>query len=286
MALVDVENLSYRYPQTAVPALRAVSLTIEVGELVTVIGANEAGKSTLCYALTGYAPHFFHGEMAGEVRLNGRATTAQTLPQLTSQAGLLFQNPATQLSGVRDTVLAEVAFGLENLGVPPVAMGPRIEEAMALTEVAHLADRQPQTLSGGQQQRVALAAMLAMRPRLLVLDEPTAQLDPLGSRAIFTALHQLSRRGMTLVLATHNLAQAAVFSDRFLLLHQGRVVRAGTPQAVLTDPQLATFGVAPLPVTVAARAAQAQGWWPRERPLPVTLVDAIAGFQQARAGGR
>ena len=195
MALVRVTDLTYRYPQTAVPALQNISFSVEPGEFVAVIGANDAGKSTLCYALTGYVPHFFHGQMDGSVQLAGLETRERPLAELVTQAGLVFQNPATQMSGVRDTVRGEVGFGLENLGVPRAEMHPRIDEALAITGTTDLAERHPRELSGGQQQRVALAAMLAMRPQLLVLDEPTAQLDPVGSRELFAALQRLNALG-------------------------------------------------------------------------------------------
>ncbi|MCB9421158.1 MAG: ABC transporter ATP-binding protein [Ardenticatenaceae bacterium] len=278
MALVRITELTYRYPQTAVPALQGINLVVEPGEFVAVIGANDVGKSTLCYALTGYVPHFFHGQMSGSVQLDGIETRERPLAKLVTQAGLVFQNPATQMSGVRDTVVGEVGFGLENLGIPRAEMQTRIDEALATTGTSDLADRHPQTLSGGQQQRVALAAMLAMRPRLLVLDEPTAQLDPMGSRELFAALQRLSRSGLTLVMATHKLEWAAAYADRILLLHEGKLALQGTPQAVLTRPELAEWGIAPLPFTEAARLARHDGMWREERPLPITLAAAIAGF--------
>ncbi|MFZ1396545.1 MAG: ABC transporter ATP-binding protein [Candidatus Promineifilaceae bacterium] len=282
MALVRVTDLTYRYPQTAVPALQNVTFSVEPGEFVAVIGANDAGKSTLCYALTGYVPHFFHGQMDGSVQLAGLETRERPLPELVTLAGLVFQNPTTQMSGVRDTVRGEVGFGLENLGVPRAEMHLRIAEALAMTGTTELAERHPRELSGGQQQRVALAAMLAMRPQLLVLDEPTAQLDPVGSRELFAALQRLSRTGLTLVLATHKLEWAAAYADRLLLLHEGRLVQQGTPQALLTQPQLADWGIAPLPFTEAARQAREEGLWDAERPLPITLADAIVGFLEMR----
>ena len=278
MALVRVTDLTYRYPQTAVPALQNINFSVEPGEFVAVIGANDAGKSTLCYALTGYVPHFFHGQMSGSVQLAGLETRERPLAELVTLAGLVFQNPATQMSGVRDTVRGEVGFGLENLGVPRAEMHTRIDEALEITGTTDLAERHPRELSGGQQQRVALAAMLAMRPQLLVLDKPTSQLDPVGSRELFAALQRLSRTGLTLVLATHKLEWAAAYADRLLLLHEGRLVQQGTPQELLTQPQLAEWGITPLPFTEAARLARDEGLWDAERPLPITLAAAIAGF--------
>lgn len=279
MAIIEVANLTYHYPASSPAALREVTFRIKPGELVAIVGANKAGKSTLCYALTGYIPHFFQGQMAGTVMVAGSETAVTPLAHLVTQVGLVFQNPATQMSGARFSVAEEVAFGLENLGTPPADIGPRVAEAMALAGISDLAERPPLALSGGQQQRVALATMLAMKLPMLVLDEPTAQLDPVGSTAVFALLQRLSRQGMTLLLATHKLEWAAAFADRVLLLHDGQLVAAGSPQAVLTRPDLAELGLRPLRYTEAARLAQAEGLWPSDLPLPVTLAAAAAGFE-------
>lgn len=278
MALIEVTDLTYQYPTGRQPALRGVSFTVAAGELVAIVGANNAGKSSLCYALTGYAPHFFQGKMAGRVQVAGLETAVTPLPHLVTRIGLVFQNPANQMTGARFTVTEEVAFGLENLGVPPAEIGARVAEALALTDVADLSERSPLALSGGQQQRVALAAMLAMRLPLLVLDEPTAQLDPSGSAAVFALLRHLSRQGMTLLLATHELEWAAAFADRVLLLHEGALLADGPPQTVLTRADLPDLGLRPLRYTEVARLALVPGLWPPELPLPVTLETAVVGF--------
>lgn len=280
MALIEVTGLTYTYPTGRQPALSDVSFAVEAGELVAILGANNAGKSTLCYALSGYVPHFFQGKMQGRVVVAGQETAVTPLPHLVSQIGLVFQNPANQMTGARFTVAEEVAFGLENLGVPPVEIGARVAEALALAGVADLAERAPLALSGGQQQRVALAAMLAMKLPILALDEPTSQLDPPGSTAVFTVLRHLSRQGTTLLLATHKLEWAATFADRVLLLHDGALVADGPPQAVLTHPDLTALGLRPLRYTEVARLAQTQQLWPVALPLPVTLETAVAGFKE------
>ena len=195
MAIIEIENLTYSYPHTDQPALRDLILQIEAGEFVAVIGANGAGKSTLCYTLTGFVPHFFQGEMVGRVSVAGLETREHPLEDLVLVSGLVFQNPFNQISGAKFTVYEEIAFGLENLGVPREEMAPRIKQVMALTDITEMADRSPYALSGGQQQRVALASMLVMEPQVLVLDEPTSQLDPLGSREVFAVIRELSRQG-------------------------------------------------------------------------------------------
>lgn len=278
MAVIEAVNLTYRYPASDRPALRDLSFEVVAGELVAVIGANNAGKSTLCYALSGYAPHFFQGKLTGVVRVMGRETAVTPLPHLVTQIGLVFQNSAAQMSGARFTVAEEVAFGLENLGVPPEEIGERVAQALALAGIADLAERPPLALSGGQQQRVALAAMLAMKLPILALDEPTAQLDPPGSAAVFALLRRLSQQGTTLVVATHKLEWVAAYADRVLLLHDGALVAAGPPQTILTRPDLPALGLRPLRYTEVARLAGERGIWPADIPLPITLETAVAGL--------
>lgn len=279
MAIIQIENLTYRYPHTGQPALRDLSLQIEAGEFVAVIGANGAGKSTLCYTLTGFVPHFFQGDLAGRVYVAGLETKDHPLEDIVLVSGLVFQNPFNQISGAKFSVYDEIAFGLENLGVPREEMPPRIERAMALTGISDMADRSPYALSGGQQQRVALASMLVMEPQVLVLDEPTSQLDPLGSREVFAVIHELSREGMTIVMAEHKLEWVAAFADRVVVLAEGQLVLSGPPAKVLTSPLLETYQIGQTRYTSVARRVEAEGDWPAGQPLPVTLEDAEAGFR-------
>ena len=281
MAIVEVEQLTYRYPHTHQAALRDLSLQIEEGEFVAIVGPNESGKSTLCYALTGFVPHFFQGEMQGRVRVAGLETREHPLEDIVLVAGLVFQNPFNQISGAKFSVYEEVAFGLENLGVPREEMRRRIDRALALAGIGDLADRSPYALSGGQQQRVALASMLVMEPKLLVLDEPTSQLDPMGSREVFAVIRDMSRQGMTVVMAEHKLEWVATFADRVVVLGEGQVITAGPPHQVLASALLERYHVGQTRYTAVARRAQDEGWWPAEYPLPVTVDEAEAGFRAA-----
>jgi len=284
MAIVEIEGLTYSYPHTDQPALRNVSLCVEEGEFVAIIGANGAGKSTLCYALTGFVPHFFQGEMEGQVRVTGFETRERPLEDIVLVAGLVFQNPFNQISGAKFTVYEEVAFGLENLGVPRAEMHPRIDRALALAGITDLADRSPYALSGGQQQRVALASMLVMEPQLLVLDEPTSQLDPVGSREVFGVIRELSRQGITVVMAEHKLEWVATFADRVIVLADGEIVLAGPPHEVLASSVLETYQIGQTRYTLAARRALSEGLWPAGHRLPVTVDEAEAGFRVAWEG--
>ncbi len=284
MALIELVDVTYRYSSATQPALQAINLQVDEQEFVAVIGANGAGKSTLCYTLAGFVPHFYPGEFRGTVRIDGEVTQQQPLADLVLKVGLVFQNPYNQISGAKFTVYEEIAFGLENLGVPPDEMQPRIEQAMQLTGISQLAQRSPFALSGGQQQRLALASMLVMKPKVLVLDEPTSQLDPIGTREIFAVIHRLSQQGLTVIMAEHKLEWVAAFAHRVIVLESGRIVLDGPPATVLTAPLLESIGQTRY--TAVARQAQNVGLWPVDQPLPVTLDEAERGFRRVLMGGQ
>ncbi len=277
--MIAINGLTYTYPLTAHPALREVSLSVPAGQFCAVVGANGAGKSTLCYALAGFVPHFYHGTLIGSVSVAGQAVSDTTPGDLAGTVGLVFQNPFNQISGARFSVREEVAFGLENLGTPRDEMLPRIDEALALTGLTDLAERSPYELSGGQQQRLALASVIVMQPRVLVLDEPTSQLDPVGTREVFAALRDLTAGGdTTVILTSHKLEWVAAFAERVIALHAGSVAAEGPPREVLAAPLMAEIGVGHTRYTRAARAAQDRGLVPTGRPLPVTLEQAVEFF--------
>jgi len=277
MAFVTVQNLTYQYPLTKELVLKNIDLQINEGEFVSIIGPNGAGKSTLCYALAGFVPHFFKGEISGNIEVAGKRSGQSTLDEWVLNVGLGFQNPFNQISGAKYTVFEELAFGLENIGVPREEMKVRVEEAMALTGIRDLADRSPYSLSGGQQQRVALTSILVMRPRLLVLDEPTSQMDPIGTREVFGVVRKMAEEGMTVVLVEHKVEWIANFADRVIALKAGQVLMEGKPNEVLTSNLLVENGFGVSRYTSTARAAQKQGLWKKDA-LPVTLDEAAEGF--------
>jgi energy-coupling factor transporter ATP-binding protein EcfA2 len=279
MAIVQLKNVTYRYPTTEKPALRDVNLEVEEGEFVAVIGPNGAGKSTLCFTIAGFVPHFFKGEMAGEVEVAGRDLSTSTLNDWVLTVGLAFQNPFNQISGAKYTVFEEIAFGLENMGVPREEMKERVQAAMRLTGISDLAERSPYSLSGGQQQRVALTSILVMQPKVLVLDEPTSQMDPIGTREVFGVIRSLAERGMTVIMAEHKVEWIAQFADRAVALHEGQILLDGTPAEVLSSDLLPEKGFGISRYTSAARKAKEQGLWKKDR-LPVTLEEAVEGFRR------
>ena len=278
MAFVILKDLAYQYPTSTGLVLQNISLQIQEGEFVSIIGPNGAGKSTLCYALAGFVPHFFKGEFSGEIEVDGRKSSESTLDEWARTVGVAFQNPFNQLSGAKYTVFEEIAFGLENIGVPRDEMKKRVEDAMSLTGISDLADRSPYSLSGGQQQRVALTSILVMRPRLLVLDEPTSQMDPVGTREVFGVVRKMAEEGMTVVMVEHKVEWIANFADRVIALKDGQILIEGKPNEVLTSDLLIENGFGISRYTSAAREAKKRGLWKKEK-LPVTLDEAVEGFK-------
>jgi energy-coupling factor transporter ATP-binding protein EcfA2 len=278
--MISLRDVTYTYPATAGPALKDVSLQVPAGQFCAVVGPNGAGKSTLAFTIAGFIPHFYHGKISGEVILDGKDTQASPLHELVLSAGLILQNPFNQISGTKFTVREEIAFGLENLGMEREAMQARVAETLALVGIEDLAGRSPLALSGGQMQRVAIASVLAMRPRVLVLDEPTSQLDPVGSREVFTTVRALMEKGqMTVVMIEHKLEWVAAFADRVIALSEGALVADGLPGDVLTDVSiLEGGGIGQTRYTQAAHQARLAGLWPVGQRLPVTLDEAVAGF--------
>lgn len=281
MNLVELHDVTYAYPRTSQPALSGLTLTIPAGQFCAVVGANGMGKSTLCYLLTGFVPHFYKGELSGVVRVLDRDVVHTPLAEMAADVGLVFANPFNQITGARFTVREEVAFGLENMGTSRAEMLARTAAALAITGLGGLAERSPYALSGGQQQRLAIASVLVMRPRLLVLDEPTSQLDPAGTQEIFGVLEELVRQGeTTVVLVSHKLEWVGQHADRVVVMDNGRILADGPPREVLTNDRLAAISTR---YTQAARRARGEGLAPTQGLLPVTLNEAVPFF--AGVGG-
>lgn len=275
--MIEIDALSYSYPAASRPALHELSLHVPEGQFCAILGANGAGKSTLCYAISGFVPHFYRGKLEGRVQVAGIAINDVSLAELAGVAGLVFSNPFNQITGACYSVAEEIAFGLENLGLPRQEMHARIDRVLTLAGLSDLAERSPFALSGGQQQRLALASILAMQPQVLVLDEPTSQLDPAGAREVFAMLNALAAdRGTTVVLASHALEWVAAYADRVIILDKGSIVADGAPAQVLTMPDLEASGVGATRYTQSARRGQEQGLIPAHVPLPVTLEQAVA----------
>lgn len=227
---LELSGVRFTYRGGSAPALDGIDLQIAPGELVAVLGPSGAGKSTLCLCLNGLIPHAVRGTFAGQVRVLGQPTTGRRVSQIAQDVGLVFQDFEAQLFST--SVELEVAFGLENFAVPVPEMRQRVAAALATVGLTGLERREPATLSGGQKQRLAIAAVLALQPRVLVMDEPTTDLDPLGKEAVFAVARRL-RGQVTLVIAEHE-TEEAVAADRVVVLDRGRIAANGPPAQVLT----------------------------------------------------
>lgn len=258
MAIIKVKNLKYRYPETKELALKGISFSIKKAEFIGIIGQNTAGKSTLCYALAGLVPHFFKGAYGGQVFINGTNIREENLTEVSSKVGLIFENPFSQISGAKFTVYEEVAFGLENLGIPRKEMIERVDKSLHLLDIYSIKDKNPFNLSGGQMQRVAIASVIAMEPDILILDEPTSQLDPKGTEEVYQVIENLTKIGITIILAEQKMEKIATYANRVMLLHDGEIIDFDIPQKVFSRDDLRRFGVeAPL-VTEIAKEMQLQ----------------------------
>ncbi len=282
--MLEVQQLTYRYPEQNTAALAGISARIEPGQRIALIGANGAGKSTLCLALAGFIPHFLHGTLEGCVRLHGAACHDTPLAEWVQQVGLMLQHPAQQLSGCAMRVDEEIAFGLENRGLPSAEIQHRVTQVMARTGLDALAASHPNALSGGQQQRLALASMLVLEPPLLILDEPFAQLDPASRSALLPLLDELHKTGTTLIIAEQNLDFVAAWADQVLLLDRGQLRLTGSPRAVLYAEALMQAGLEPPAMVALGRRATARRLWPLQYPLPLTLDEACQGLSALAPG--
>lgn len=242
MAIIETKNLTYTYPGGTKPSIRDVSIRIEKGEFTLITGPSGCGKTTLCRCFNGLIPHFYQGEMKGEVTIGELNIAKHSIHELAKRVGLVFQNPENQLFAL--SVEKDVAFGLENLGVPLQEMLKKVEWAMQLTGIYDLRERAPHELSGGQQQRAAIASVLAMQPEVIVLDEPTSFLDPLGAKKIFEVIYDLNTNlGITIVLVEHRLDLTAKYSNHIIIMDEGKVVLDGRPRDILEMEETRLIGV-------------------------------------------
>jgi energy-coupling factor transport system ATP-binding protein len=261
--MISFDDVSYSYPHADQPALQHLSLTINEGDFTLVVGPSGSGKSTFLRCLNGLVPHFYGGRFGGAVRVAGYDTRQHEPRTLAGVVGFVFQDPEAQM--VVELVEDELVFGMENLGLEPQIMRRRVEEVLDQLEIAHLRRRRITTLSGGERQRVAIAAVLAMQPQVLVLDEPTSQLDPHTAEEVLTALQKLNADlGLTIVLSEHRLERVVQYADQIIAFErapsQPPSVTLGSPRAVLAQSAFAP----PL-----VQLGRALGW----QPLPLTIKE-------------
>lgn len=249
MSYIELKKITYTYPLVKEPSLSDINITLEKGKFYGILGANGSGKTTLCNILRGFIPNFFEGEMNGEVLLEGKNLQEYEMGELASKIGYVFQNPFNQITGARDTVYGEIAYGLENFGVPVSEIIERVNRVMELTNITYLKDKNPFELSGGQQQRVALASVLVLEPDIFVIDEPTSQLDPKETERVFDIIEKMKAMGKTIILVEHKMELIAKYCDEVLVLREGKLIRSGEKHEVLSEIALEEQGVM-LPQTV------------------------------------
>jgi energy-coupling factor transporter ATPase len=242
MAIIETKNLTYTYPGGTKPSISDISIKVEKGEFVLITGPSGCGKTTLCRCFNGLIPHFYQGELKGEISVAEMATTKHQTHEMAKHVGLVFQNPENQLFAL--SIEKDVAFGLENLGVPRAEMRKRVDWALKQTDIYDLRERSPHEVSGGQQQRVAIAAVLAMQPEIIVLDEPTSFLDPLSAEKIFEVIYELNKKfRITVVLVEHRLDLTAKYADHIIIMDEGKVCFDGNPREILSTEETRLIGV-------------------------------------------
>ena len=235
MGYFKIENVNYKYPLEDKQALKNINIEIKKGEFWAVIGKNGSGKTTFCNMLRRFVPDFYKGELTGKITLEDKELKDYSQKELVQKIGFVFQNPFTQISGVKDTVFEEIAYGLENLGLEKEEIISRVEEILKLLEIEKLRDRNTYDLSGGQKQRVALASIIAMNPDILVIDEPTSQLDPKGTEDIFKIINLMANEGKTIILVEHKLELIAEYAQNILVLDKGEIILSGKAEEVLNN---------------------------------------------------
>ncbi len=242
MPVIEAKNLTYTYPGGTQPAIKSVTLTIEKGDFVILTGPSGCGKTTLCRCFNGLIPHFYAGKLEGELTVTKLNVIEHQIYEMACHVGLVFQNPENQLFAL--SIEKDVAFGLENLGLPRDEMRKRVDWALQMTGIEELRERAPHELSGGQQQRVAIACVLAMQPEVMVLDEPTSFLDPLGAEKIFEVISELNKKlGITVILVEHRLDLASRYANHVVIMDEGTIVHDGKPREVFDSESARLIGV-------------------------------------------
>ena len=279
--MIDIQDLTFTYKDEPVPALSGISLTVPDGAFLGIIGPAGAGKTTLIRALSGIIPHHYTGDYYGSVRVNGLDTVDTPLTDLSRLVGMVFQDVDSQI--ISSVVEDELLYGLENFGVPREEIPSRLEFALDRVGIADLRDRTIASLSGGQRQKVAIASVIALRPRVLVLDEPTGELDPRSSRQIFSLLKALNREyGITVVVVEQKIMLLCEFADMLAVLDQGKIVRQGKTREVLArSDELEALGVNCPRVTLLTRLLSER--LGKSLPVSVSLDEAeklVRGLMQ------
>tara|TARA_Y100000389_G_scaffold84646_1_gene81345 strand:- start:994 stop:1827 length:834 start_codon:yes stop_codon:yes gene_type:complete len=277
MSIIKIENLSVQYLEQEDKALDEISLEVEEGEFVAILGAHGAGKTTLCLSINGIVPNMINADMFGIIEVAGEVPPKIPVRELARKVGSVFDNPEFQMSQL--TVFEEVALGLQNLGVDKETIIENITTSLELVGLAGFEERSPFEISGGQQQRLAMASALSMKPQILVLDEPTSNLDPIGKEEVFTVTRKINQEeGLTVIIAEHEVEVIAEYADKVILLEQGKITQVGTPEELFPK-------IVEMQSNVGVRIPQITDFASRvpnkfQGSIPVTVEQAIESYIQ------
>lgn len=241
--MIELKNVSFKYELQEEKTIRNLDLYVKQGEFVGIIGKNGSGKTTLCNIIRGIIPDFVQGTITGSISIDNKDINDIERGEMAELVGFVFQNPFSQISGIKKTVFEEIAYGLENLGVPREEIRQRVTDVIKLLKIEDLQDKNPNELSGGQSQRVAIASIIVMNPKVLIFDEPTSQLDPLGTEEIFDILKLLKAQNKTIILVEHKIDLIAEYADRVVVMDDGEIIFNGETHEVLSNDKIEQHNV-------------------------------------------
>lgn len=283
--IISFRNVTYTYPGTESPALQDISFDVLPGEYVAVLGLNGAGKTTLGLCVNGVVPTMLGGDLEGTVTVAGLDVSEYAVREMAKVVGIVFDNPEFQMSQL--SAAEEIALGLENAGIPYEEMIRVIPETLRLVGLEGFEERSPLGLSGGQQQRLAIAAVLAMSPQVLIMDEPTSNLDPIGKQEVFDMAATLNQKnGMTVIVIEHEVEVMARYADRVIVLDAGRIVMNGAPAEIFSRvDELGALGLRVPEAAALAHELRARGRWNGDIPIRTeAAVDAVQTLLEAPRG--
>ena len=271
MSIVEIRNLSYSYPGLNKPALVNIDLVIEKGDFIILTGPSGCGKTTLCRCLNGLIPHFYSGDLKGDVIVTGLSVKDNPTSNIAQHVGFVFQNPENQLFAL--SVEKDIAFGLENLALPRNEIRKRVDQALDVIGITNLRENAPYELSGGQQQRVAIACILSMSPELMILDEPTSFLDPVAARNLFEIIYTLNKElRLTIILVEHRLDLLCTYANRVIIMDEGKVKADGIPRDILSSKEILSLGIGIPKVTRLYNELRASGIHLGDPPISVNEI--------------
>ena len=283
---INIEELFYTYPKGDEPTLRGINLTVERGEFLVIMGPTSAGKTTLCLTLNGIIPHYLGGTIKGKITIAGLNALKSSIQELVTKVGLVFQDPESQLFGV--IVEEDISFGPCNFGLPLEEVRKRVKEAMAATRLSGYERRETARLSGGEKQRVAIAGVLAIKPEILVLDEPTSELDPIGRQELISIVEKLRKeKNVTIIMVEHNSEDIAKYADRIVVIKEGKIIMEGKPQQIFSRvEELEEIGVSPPEICKLFAKLKKHGILQGDQPVPLSIEEACDVLKSVLNGGR